>query len=93
MFDVNAYNPAASILGGLGGSTGATNALGNLFGATALGGTMSNWLKGLNASDWFTGAPSGLSLGDISLGDIANVYAGGNPFAGVLNPDETWAGE
>ena len=78
---------------GAGTSQPVQNVLGGLFGATALGGSVSNWLKNLNASDWFSGAPSGLNLGNISLNDIANVYAGGNPFANILNPNETWAGE
>lgn len=53
------YNPYASALGGLGGSSLFGNALGNAVGNTALGSSLGNWLGSLSgnnlntaASDW-----------------------------------------
>lgn len=93
MFPANQYNPWASLLQSVGTSQPAQNTLGSLFGNTELGKQLGTWLGQIKASDVFSGAPTGLNLGNITLEDISKIYAGGNPFENVLQPGETWAGE
>jgi hypothetical protein len=57
----NQYNPLAQILGGVGSSPLATNALGSLFGNSSIGQSLGNWLGSLNTTP---GSYTGSSIYD-----------------------------
>jgi len=88
MLPANQYNPYASLLGGLGGSTQATQALGGLLGTTGLGQSVGNWLGSLGGISGYTGSPGGLDTSNIDYNYLSQIYSGGNPYAGT-----TWDGE
>jgi hypothetical protein len=89
------YNPFATALSGLGGSSLFGSALGNLAGSTSLGSSLGNWLGSLGGStnDYWTGSPNGVDTSNIDYNYLSNIYANNNPFAGVLGKNETWTGE
>jgi hypothetical protein len=89
MLPANQYNPYASLLSGAAGNNQFTSAAGNLFGQTGIGSSLAKYLSGLGGNSDATG----LNTSNIDYNYLAKIYAGGNPFDGVLGVDETWAGE